>query len=572
MSTRNLFSRVSASMSGNHSAASTSGKKPAEKPTANTLTLRVPNVFQRGDSVLLMSASHRGDMYHFRAALQIESFSVILYDSNHDDEKKTKTQDLEEYLAESVIMKGKQIFIVPWEFDVLRGKKPLPTTMAGCFLNGQSYNKQTHPLQALELNTYSEKASTQIVATAPDGLKNVINGMTILSKNMVSNQFPDFKHLSQEFPTVSTEFKKLWAQWKDAGVKAGENAVLLMYRDTGTRDPAPVEKMGVYPELDNGKATNDILDLVGEIATKEKSPLTIFTCGLEGSGIGEYWKALGKLKPDPSITKRDFEAYFLRWSYENGYFKMATGFRSGPLDLFTFMGIPTVSIGLRNLMGEPRHQLLAHEKFKRVNIQYDQPRHTATAAVASSRRKGSLKPYETNFWSPFWDEGFTEPENAKKRAIPNDTKREQMQQADKFATFDRTVVEIGYRFAFEKHMNLKQTISTLKANLETKKNELPRTITTSEARFCYPHQMLLSNDKVGLNNYFDAKEKLDYDAVQAIRQRAAELQLSETMIKKYEQDYDGDWDEVTKFINAKKILAPKFTARTRKWKIANTRR
>ncbi|KAK1252235.1 hypothetical protein MKX08_003422 [Trichoderma sp. CBMAI-0020] len=566
----NLFGRNATPKVGTSRTATMGGKKPVERPMAKKLTLYVPNVFKKGDSILLMSASHRGDMYHFRAALQIDNLSVILYDSNHNDKTRTATDGLEEYLTQSVVRKKKHIFIVPWDYETLRanGNKP-PTTTTGCWLDGQKYENQAHNLIKLELGTFGEKASTQIIASTPDGLKDVVNGMTILSKSMVGNNFPDFKQLSEEFPTVSDGFKKLWTQWKDAGVEAGENAILLMYRDTGTRDPNPIQTMGVYPELDNGNATDDIKRLVAEIAQKEKKPLTIFTCGLKDSGIGEYWKHLGSVMPEEAkISKRDFEAYFLRWSYENGYFKMATGFRSGPLDLFTFMGIPTVSIGLRNLMGEKRHQLLAHERFKRVNIQYDQPRHKVTAAVTSKRWGDPPMPDQTTFGSPFWDGDFQHPGDSKERAKPQDKKGEQMQQARNFASFDRTVVEIGYRFSLEKHMGWNQTVRTLKANPATKRNELPRVITTSESRFCYPHEW--ANNKTALEKYFDTKEELDHKAVQAMRARSEELQLSETMIKKYEQDFDDNWDEVTRLINTSKMIAPK--VRKRGWKINNAKK
>ncbi|PNP46395.1 hypothetical protein TGAMA5MH_02431 [Trichoderma gamsii] len=531
-----------------------SGKRPVDKPKPKNLTLRVPNVFKKGDSVLLMSASHRGDMYHFRAALQIENFSVILYDSNHTDDTKPKTKDLEDYLAESVLRRGKHIFIVPWKYGALHGDEP-PDPTKPCFLDGKLYVEKEHSLAKVQLGTFSERASTQIIASAPDALKDVITGMTILSKTMVGNKFPDFEQLLEEFPTVSDDFERLWTQWKDAGVKAGENAILLMYRDTGTRDPAPVVTMGVYPELDNGKATDDITKLVADIAKKENKPLTIFTCGFKDSDIGEYWNDLRNIKPkEPKISTRDFEAYFLKWSYEKKHFRMATGFRSGALDLFTFMGIPTVSIGLRNLMGEGRHQMLAHEKFQRVNIQYDSPRHKVTAAVKSDRQDNSSKPDQTTFGSPFWIDGFQHPENATKRAIPEDTKGEQMQKAGNFAPFDKTVVDIGYRFALEKHMSLGQTIRTLKASPETKRNELPRTITTSEARFCYPHK--LSGQREALKKYFDDQEKLDYQAVTAMKEASAELQQSPAMIKKYEKDYDDNWDEMIILIKKSKSIAP----------------
>lgn len=559
----NLFSRKATTASGSRSAATKGGKPPVKKPEPNKSTLRVPNVFENGDPVFLMSATHRGDMYHFRAALQIENCSVILYDSNHTDATKPKTKDLEEYLAESVLKKGKHIFVVPWEYEVLSGKKPPPNKIIGCFLDRKEYNKQANDFKSVSLGTYSEKASTQIIASAPGGFKDVVNGMAILGDAMDGDKFPNFKQLSDALPKVSEDFEKLWAEWAKAGVKAGKNAILLMYRDTGTRDPAPIKTMGVYPELDNGDATEDIEKIVGEMVDKENKPLTIFTCGLKDSGIGEYWNNLRELKPkEATFTTRDFEAYFIKWSYENNYFGMATGFRSGPLDLFTFMGIPTVSIGLRNLMGEPRHQLLAEEKFSRVNIQYDQPRHRVTAAVTSSRWKTPPGPGQTTFGSPFWDDDFQSPKDAKgKRDIPQDKQKEQMQKPRRFAPFDRVVVETGYLIAFQKYMGWEQTV------VVTMKNALPCTVTTSDARFCYPFRLL--KDKTALGKYFDDNEKLDYGDVKRVERKLGEgsetLQLSKQMFDKYQDDYDNDWDKIPGFIKDKMVLGRQTNGSAKTW-------
>lgn len=545
----NLFGRNAKPKAGSTSTATTSAKKPVEKPQAKNITLHVPNVFKKGDSVLLMSASHRGDMYHFRAALQVENFSVILYDSNHDDPKKPKTKDLEDYLAESVLKRGKHIFIVPWDYNTLHGRTE-PGSIAGCFLDGQKYNKDAQKLMNLELSTYSEKASTQIIASAPNRLQDVVNGMTILGNTMNGNKCPDFKELSAKFPKVSEGFVNLWAGWTEAGVKAGKNAILLMYRDTGTRDPAPVETMGVYPELDNGAATEEIERIVGEISENNKT-LTVFTCGLAGSGIGRYWEALDNLNPKKTeISKRDFEAYFLKWSYKNNYFMMATGFRSGPLDLFTFMGIPTVSIGLRNLMGEPRHQMLADERFKRVNVQYDQPRHKVTAAVISKRWKTPPEPGQTTFGSPFWDDDFRPPQDAKaKRDIPQNKKGDQMQNPRTFAPFDRVVVKTGYMIALQKYMEWGQTISSLKKTL-------PCTVTTSDARFCYPFKSF--GNQTVLTKYFDDNEKFDNGDVTRVQRKLGQasetLQLSEPMFNKYKDDYNNDWNKIVDLIKNERVL------------------
>lgn len=566
---KNLFSRT-ASKAGSRSAATTSGRKPVQKPEPAQQTLHVPEILKNGGPVFFMSASHRGDMYHFRAALQIENCSVVLYDSNHSDPTKPNTEDLEKYLEKTVLKRGKHIFVASWDNKQIKGEKPLPDNIVGCYLDGHPYNKPARVYPKTSLGTYSERASTEIIASAPDRLQDVTNGMAILSDTTAGEKFPDFEQLSKDFSGLSTEFENQWAKWEKAGVKTGKNAVLFMYRDTGTRNPDPVTTMGVYPELDNGNATADIEKIVGEIAQMEGKPLTIFTCGLAGSGIGEYWKAIDGLKPNVNITKRDFQAYFLKWSYENNYFRMATSFRSGPFDLLTFMGIPTVSIGLRYLMGEGRHQLLASEQFQRVNIQYDQPRHKGTAAVLTSRkkpqktqntRKPPPPPDQPSFGSPFWQDGFEPPKDAMgERSVPQNKKQEQMQQPRGFEPFDRIVVKTGYMIALQKYMGWEDTVRSMK-------NTLPCTVTTSVARFCYPFK--LQGNKTALRKYFDDNEVADYGDVKKVQgnlgNRAETLQLSQLMFDKYEDDYDKSWDEMTGLINRSKILGPQ--ARARKWKI-----
>ncbi|KAL7922878.1 hypothetical protein ACQKWADRAFT_291699 [Trichoderma austrokoningii] len=564
---KNLFSRTGTAKAESSSTATATGRRPVRKPDPAPQMLHVPKIFENGGPVFFMSAAHRGDMYHFRAALQIENCSVVLYDSNHDDPTRPKTEDLEKYLEKTVLKTGKHIFVASWDNDQIKGYKALPGEIVGCYLDGEPFNKLAREYPKTNLGTYSERTSTEIIASAPGRLQDVINGMTVLSDTLIGNKFPDFNHISAKFPGLSDEFKKLWAAWQKAGVKTGENAILFMYRDTGTRDPSPVTTMGVYPELDNGQATADIERIIGEIAEKEGKQLTVFTCGLAGSGIGEYWMAINGLKPSTEITKRDFEAYFLKWSYENKYFKMATGFRSGPLDLFTFMGIPTVSIGLRNLMGEGRHQLLASEQFQRVNIQYDQPRHRATAAVLTSRQKAPKNqkppppPDFPTFGSPFWQDGFKPPVGAKgQRNAPQDKKQEQMQPPRVFAPFDRIVARTGYMIALQKYMGWEQTVRSMK-------NTLPCTVTTSVARLCFPFK--LQGNKTALRKYLDDSETADYGDVKRVERKLGEpaetLQLSQLMFDKYEDNFDKGWDEMTKLINASKILGPQ--PRARKCKI-----
>lgn len=523
--------------------------------TKNPKLLYVPNVFKDGDSVLLMSATHRGDMYHFRAALQVKKdYSVVLYGSNRKDNGEPKTKDLEDYLAESVLKNGKHIFVVPWEYEMLTGEKPLPTAkFDGCFLDKKLYHGKDadgKDIQKHGLLTYSESESTGIIANASECLGDVVKGMAI-----VSNSLNDEK--SAEYKKLSTAFANIWAR---AGIEAGKNAILFMYRDTGTQEPGPSGKLGVYPELDTGNAIEEIGKIVRDIEKSKEKAITIFSCGLQGSGLGEYWKDLRTLNPSPdTITSRDFEAYFLKWSFQHGYYKMASGFRSGALDLFTFMGIPTVSIGLRNLMGETRHQMLAKKEFRRVNIQYDQPRHQVTAAVAPGREtpqndqakkdqttkppakkaptkkdqaKEQAKKEQTIFGSPFWE--FSKPEGAEERKKPIELKDKisaQTKPPGPFADFDRIVIEIGYRFACALYMNLSQSVHNVEEPLTC-------TINTHIARFSYPNGTKAEKEK-----YVKDHKGLDDKDFERMKNNK-NLQQSQDMINKYKRDSDDDWGKM----------------------------
>ncbi|KAL6900075.1 hypothetical protein GGI43DRAFT_427797, partial [Trichoderma evansii] len=540
--------------------------------------LFVPGVFQTKNKktkerVFLMSATHRGDMYHLRAALQLENRSVILYDSdikNKNKEDKWKTKDLEDYLVQSVLRPGRDekdkqyIFVVPWTYDEINGRgkdkdgkaKTAPTDFAGCFLNGVKYNgtDPKNTIQKIELRTYSEGSATQFISNCvPDNKElpnNLINGMDIP---------PDiWKHIrSDEITKMSEGFKRIWEAARITPDEKGDkNAILFMYRDTGIKRADTVAKMGAYPELDTGNTIKEIKAIVEKIAKQEKTTINFYSCGLKiaseeeaktNPGIGFYWEDIEKLKPsNDKITTRDFEAYFLKWSYDNKYYKMASGFRSGALDLFTFMGIPTLSIGLRNLKGEDRHALLARKEFKRVNIQYDQPRHNTTACIYLDLKKVKSKDPNPNlFNSPYWgDEGFFDPpEKAKMLRIPprNDEGKinQQIEKPRDFAAFDKVVIEIGYRFACHQFLNVNQSVHKIE-------NQLSHIINTRAARLFY-----INGNKAGQHEYLLHNKEIDQKDIEAMRgkleDRAGTFQQSEEMIKRYEKEFEEDWKKMERF-------------------------
>ncbi|KAH0352646.1 hypothetical protein KCU83_g3354, partial [Aureobasidium melanogenum] len=124
--------------------------------------------------------------------------------------------------------------------------------------------------------------------------------------------------------------------------------VLVLRRDTGKT------LGGAYPELDSGDAPWDIVGTVGTLTnTAGAVQLMPILCGnvTDPHGrittTGAYWDALENVGSTykPLLPQRCNEAAFLDWAYRQGYFDMVIGFRNGALDIFTFLGIPTVSIG-----------------------------------------------------------------------------------------------------------------------------------------------------------------------------------------------------------------------------------
>lgn len=183
-------------------------------------------------------------------------------------------------------------------------------------------------------------------------------------------------------------------------LEEGERGALVMFRDTGANG-------GPYPELDSGKAIEQLAKLVKD------QGFTPVICGkpqiFEYFGewnekphtIKEYYNELHDIKSNAKVkskaSERDIDALFMKQAFEDGKFKLVLGFRSGALDLF--IGIPTVSITLKGLEGnKERHDLLKGNNFQRLNIEYNMPRHKTTNVVGGEVL-GEKKPY----YSPFWD-------------------------------------------------------------------------------------------------------------------------------------------------------------------------
>ncbi|CAD6891725.1 unnamed protein product [Tilletia laevis] len=259
--------------------------------------------------------------------------------------------------------------------------------------------------------------------------------------------------------------------FKDSNGVPKMDMVLIMHRNTGITigprayiDDAIVNAnrgsiaKGTYPENDTDDTTCSQLKTIIEDANWEDgSKATAVLCGnADGTvpaipSIHEWFKQLNisELKSsDPvqdrirtfatknEIRSRDVEARFMQLAFKKRYIRLVVGFRSGALDMFTFLGIPTVSLQLCGLVGEERMNQLSPDPsahgneasklfdshnfnvFKRLNINYVTPRHDATKLCKSTRTN---KPEKYNYNSPFWAGDFQFsgplPEPAERRTL-----------------------------------------------------------------------------------------------------------------------------------------------------------
>ncbi|XXG96349.1 hypothetical protein Hte_002631 [Hypoxylon texense] len=510
----------------------------------NKKSLWLPEAFKDEGSIYFMSAKHRGDMYHLRAAMQLEGkgYSLVLCEADMSEKRTTK--DTEDYLKHSTRRNKKHFFIVPWANNIIRGeKKPEEKRFHDCCLDGNTYDGKD--IQRLSLRIYGEFDSTKLIADASksNGLpKQIWEGMFLLTNG------------TKEY--LQSSFKTIFEEWKIYPDNERKSTILAVNRETGRSID------GVYPELDTGNG----ISMIRAIAEKTpklngKCKLSVISCGLaeekQISGIGEYWKKLPTVKQieestgEKDVTKRDVEAYFLYYaSQENEksqYFKMAIGLRSGVMDLFTFMGIPTVSIGLRNMVGEERHALLAGKGFKRVNIQYDTPRHSTTAYVKN--RVDRIYPPLLN--SPYWDgdaptdfqivssvKRTPTPKELKKKINKNKKKEMKAVELKSFSPFDEYVVKIGMRLACQEYIGWPISVKSTTGSF-------PDIITTHDARFCY----LSEDEDENVGKLLSDRKRMDLSSIMGLRANLHDpqttLQLSEDQFSEfYQRPHEKDWKKV----------------------------
>ncbi|KID81559.1 hypothetical protein MGU_11081 [Metarhizium guizhouense ARSEF 977] len=459
--------------------------------------------------------------------LPTRGYSLVLFDA--DVSATSKTKDTQDYLSRSVIHNNKNYFFVPWGYNGLTGAPP--TDFTNCCLNGQPY--QGAGIKKVTVEAYGESLSTILVQEASETNTQVpdcvIQGMFLLKPEYMTY--------------LRGEFSRLFAaEWKIQADDNTKSTMLVVERDTGR------QLEGVYPELDTGNGIAAVRGIVQEMMANPppNHTLKVISCGYgpESSvtGIGQYWTKLPKVDqipnvdPNQPVTKRDIEAYFLYWaSQENPstpYFQMVVGLRSGVMDLFTLMGIPTVSIGLRNMVGESRHQRLCGPAFKRLNIQYDWPRHSTTAYIQGRKKyQGPL------LNSPFWL-GPAPGRTARGNLSPQQMDQQKTSLLQPFGDFDTFVLKVGLRLACQTYLRWSVTVLT-------KNPSFPQVMTTSDARFCY----LAEDTEPRVKDRLLKRQAIDSQAIRTMRAQLRNtrltLQLSDIQFDRfYWNQYTMDWKQI----------------------------
>ncbi|PKY08321.1 hypothetical protein P168DRAFT_277926 [Aspergillus campestris IBT 28561] len=362
---------------------------------SSKIELWVPKDFAEEGKIYMLPANHRGDMYHIRAAMLLEPHHLLVYACSD------KTKDLTGYLMRSVASENK-MFLTEWSWEILSGSKdPI----------GTGYDKR-------KFEVISESNATTIIRGKINSEK---DAKDLAEKMIIIDQ------------THKEEIRRYLESLCEKLFQTGTEAVLIQCRDTGT-------KGGIYPELDSGiDSVIQIAQYVGMVSQTLKVVLCGNTEKIDDlAGIGEYFKQIESSKW-PSESNRDIEAFFLQIAFEKKYFSMVIGFRSGGLDLFTFLGVPSVSISVRQMVGENRHGEIARNKhLQRWNIQYELPRHVTTKYFGE--RHDLLG-------SPWWKfdkpKGPTRADQDRPKSPTREDKDKQSILPTGFHKFDSEIVKIG---------------------------------------------------------------------------------------------------------------------------------
>ncbi|KAN0073541.1 hypothetical protein V8E54_008761 [Elaphomyces granulatus] len=443
------------------------------------IELWAPTNFAEGDKkIYTIAANHRGDMYHVRGAMTLVPHPLLVYDCPN------RPTELTDYLAKPV--PANDVFLTTWSWDMLVGSDD----------PGPDYSKQTFTVHGESMATTIIKDNVKKEA---DWIK-LANGMAIIDKGDKEN--------------LQTEFINLCGDLFENPPSASITTILVQYRDTGTQG-------GIYPELDSSDASIvQIASYIRDASEKSTKPLqlNIELCGnVQPIGdlhsIGEYFRRIDSERW-PKNTKRDLEAFFLRVAFEAGYFDMALGFRSGGLDVFTFLRVPSISISARQLVGEKRHGEIAVNKyFKRLNN---------TKYTAKDNLLGS----------PWWlfDKEHREP-------TPEDRGRQSTPPSG-FHDFDGSIVKIGIYNAIVILLDLgiQPTIKPDAAQAREFNNKVCRKCYYSNIDFC-------NGDLFNFQTLKKAQEVNDFNTREG---EISEREEPEDDFNKWKKEMEDDWSEILK--------------------------
>jgi hypothetical protein len=462
-------------------------------------------------------------MYHMRAAMSIIPRPIYLYDCPN------VPNDIMEYLK--AIAKAKKVpyLFTSWTRAAIlnAGDRP-PIANQKCVLgvSGQNFSSETivdlttagdisNRMLGFITEGYATERFTTELNLQPQKLDIVKASMTMVDGH---------EEVLQKMFSEINPFAK-WPKPTEA-----KPTVLVLHRDSGKTVGGP------YPEYDSGAALEQIVKVINaQSNSKGTARLMAVVSGAVKStptmpSIETYWL---QLKPVEGVTKRDIEAYFLKWAYNQGWFQMAVGFRSGGLDLFTLMGIPTISIGLRHLIGEDRHEMLAAPMFMRVNVQYDRPRHFTTAWIRGKNDGPNC------IHSPYWLwQAPLAITTTPRPAAPTEAQKIDWQgrETGPFQPFDLWTFEVGLRVACERNFSGHGWGITLSHFVPFN----GCVVTTRQGRYAYPAEIKLEE----LKKFFSDLSAVDHKDIDARRvlDVKAQLQETDTDFKRYLEDAEAQWN------------------------------
>lgn len=464
----------------------------------------LPTTDPKSKSIYLLPASHRGDMYHIRAAMILEPHPLLIYECSET------TKDLQKYLEAAVVSPQKHAFLTPWDWEqLINEKNPASEEEAG------KYTRR-------EITFFTEAGATKIIRKIMDDQKGNEKIKAKLAEGMAMIVSDGKNELRQEMDTLCQKLFK-------GAPKKSEKTILIQCRDTGT-------KGGIYPELDSGKTSvEQIATWIRQVPKQDKDDNAVIKVALCGNterfanldGIGEYFKEIWThIDPKWSkgeTTKRDVEAFFLKVAFEKGYFHMVVGFRSGALDLFTFLGIPSISISVRQMVGEGRHGDLATVYFQRWNIQYELPRQGAT--------KYHLHRNQWVLGSPYWKFGEgTQPPS-------DDEKQELLKPPTGFHVYDSEIVRIGIYNAIVVLLPWKPVTPFIKPQVQN------RVFCNTTCRPCYFSDL---SWKSGIRDFWTRQQGLERADFKTRKANMGWTEEPEGEVRRWEKQMEDEWAALLK--------------------------